>query len=72
MPLYVYECPKGHTVEALRKVEQRHDLMLCECGEPTRLQVQVAAFDPDMGLDPGFPTAYDRWAKTHSRAAKGK
>jgi len=73
MPLYLYRCPDGHSTEDLRKVDERHDPRPCGlCGKTATLEVQVAAFDPRMGLDAGFPTAYDRWAKSHARDAKGK
>lgn len=73
MPLYVYTCPKGHVIDLFRPVANRHDAVNCEvCNDPATLEVQTSIFDPKMGVDPGFPTAWDRWAKTHERAAKGK
>lgn len=73
MPLYHYKCPDGHGMDDIRKVAERHDAPNCDtCGKPTTLEIQTSEFDPDMGLDPDFPTASDRWAKTHWRAAKGK
>lgn len=72
MPLYVYTCPNGHTVDLIQSVEERHNAPPCDCGAATTLEIQVSSFDPDMGLDPDFPTASDRWAKTHWKAAKGK
>lgn len=73
MPLYVYECKNGHATEHIRRVDDRHSPTTCdECSQPATLAVQTAAFDPKMGLDSGFPTAYERWAKTHSRASRGK
>lgn len=73
MPLYVYECKNAHLTDIIRPVEERHTPTLCEkCFQPATLVVQTAAFDPKMGLDAGFPTAYERWAKTHARAARGK
>lgn len=73
MPLYVYACPKGHVSDTIRRVAERHDLFPCpDCGATTELQVQTAAFDPKMGCDPGFPTAYEKWAKVHSKAAREK
>ena len=73
MPLYTYRCPKGHATEDIRKVDERHDPRPCGlCGEEAVLEIQTASFDPRMGLDPSFPTAYDRWANTHRRASKGR
>lgn len=73
MPLYVYGCPNGHKTEDIRRVEHRHDPTKCEtCGEQAGLEVQTAAFDPRLGLDPGFPTMQDKWAKARERAARAK
>jgi len=73
MPLYHYKCEKGHGTDDMRKVDERNDAPPCGlCGGPTTLEIQTSAFDPKMGLDSGFPSAYDKWAKVHSRAAKGK
>ncbi len=73
MPFYIYRCKNGHETDSLRSVDDRHNPTLCEtCAQPATLEVQTAAFDPKMGLDSGFPSAYDRWAKVHSRASKGK
>lgn len=73
MPLYVYRCPKGHSTEVLRSVESRADPIHCEkCERQAELEIQTSVFDPRMGCDSGFPTAYDKWAKTHSRNAKDK
>lgn len=73
MPLYHYTCEKGHGQDDIRKVDERHDAPSCEtCGGPTSLEVQTSVFDPKMGLDSGFPSAWDKWAKTRKNAAKGK
>ena len=32
MPLYEYLCLRGHVVEEVRAVENRHDRCLCPCG----------------------------------------
>lgn len=73
MPLYVYECTScGRKTEDMRKVEERHDPAECYfCGNAAQLAVQPVAFDyAKMGTDPGFPTANDRWAKSHTRDAR--
>lgn len=73
MPLYTYACPNGHVTDDLRKVEERHNAPTCHCGESTKLEVQPPNFDwARMGCDSAFPTFYDKWAKAHERAAKGK
>jgi putative FmdB family regulatory protein len=36
MPIYEYECPKGHVTEAFRSMDQRDDAPRCGCSRPTR------------------------------------
>lgn len=73
MPFYVYKCKNGHETDSLRKVEDRHNPTQCDtCAQPATLEVQTSVFDPRMGLDQGFPSAYDKWAKVRRNAAKGK
>lgn len=74
MPFYVYECSLGHSTEELRKVGERHNPTECGiCGKPAALAVQPVALDyAGMGLDPGFPTAYERWGKTQTKKNSGK
>lgn len=69
MPIYQYGCANGHVSDALRKVDERKDPFPCpQCGEPTTHEVTVVAFDNlRMGVDSGFPTAYDRWAKMQTQ-----
>lgn len=65
MPLYDYRCPKcSHVFDALKKVDDRHSAPCPECGATAEHKIlKAAALDYRMGTDPGFPTAYDKWAK---------
>lgn len=73
MPLYTYACAGEHTMDLIRKVDERHEPVVCEeCGKTMTLEVQTSVFDPRMGLDPSFPSAYDKWAKTRTKAGKGR
>lgn len=40
-----------------------------ECNEPARRIISVPTFHLN-GADPGFPTAYDKWARDHEKGAK--
>lgn len=72
MPLYTYGCASGHQQDEIRGVEERHKPLKCDlCKKSMKLQIQTSVFDPRMGLDSGFPSAYDKWAKTRKNAAKG-
>lgn len=46
MPLYVYACACGQTVETLRRVAARHDPLACGCGKPMALTVAPPADRP--------------------------
>ena len=74
MPIYVYDCSAGHTAEELRPVSKRHDPLACPTGgAPMTLAIQPVAFDNlGMGIDSGFPTAYDRWGKLQKSKNSGK
>jgi putative FmdB family regulatory protein len=72
MPIYTYECPAGHESEDLKKVDDRHTNPCPECGATATLRMEPVHFDGRMGLDPGFPTAYDRWAKVQRAKNSGK
>lgn len=69
MPIYVYACEScGKSTDQVRPVAHRNDPLDCPfCGHATHLEVQPVGFDCGGGTDPGFPTAYDRWAKRHTR-----
>lgn len=74
MPVYTYECSCGALTEELRSVSTRHDPLACaECGGAAKLAITPVAFDNlHMGIDSGFPTAYDRWAKLQRSKNTGK
>ena len=75
MPVYTYRCPKcGMSAEELRKIDARHDPFTCpNCEGDTLLEITPVAFDNlGMGLDAGFPTAFDRWGKLQSSKNSGK
>lgn len=73
MPLYVYRCPKGHTTEELRGVDQRHNPTVCQyCEREATLEVQTFTIDPRLGAVSGFPTMADKWAKARAKAARVK
>jgi putative FmdB family regulatory protein len=33
MPMYEYQCPAGHGMTAVRKIDERNDPMTCGCGK---------------------------------------
>lgn len=75
VPIYTYRCSKcGYADEELRRVSMRHDPFECsQCGGSSELEVTPVAFDNlGMGLDAGFPTAFDRWGKTQQNKQTGK
>lgn len=44
MALYEFECPKGHRVEEVRRVDNRHDPITCKkCKQPMELQISAPA-----------------------------
>jgi putative FmdB family regulatory protein len=74
MPIYTYECPCGVYTEELRSVAARHEPAQCEaCGKESTLVVTPVAFDNlGMGIDKGFPTAWDKWEKIQRSKNTGK
>lgn len=74
MPIYDYQCSNGHSVEELRKVDDRNNELKCqECGEPMILQIQAPHFGVlNMGCDSGFPTFYEKWGKMQEQKNRGK
>ena len=39
MPLYRYACQSGHTRDEFRKIAERHDELVCECGRDMALKI---------------------------------
>lgn len=73
MPTYSYECAKGHVHEEFKKVSERHENRCPQCGETAKIVVTTAAhLDWNMGVDPGFPTAYERWGRIQAQKNRGK
>lgn len=64
-----FKCDNGHLFENF--VEQDVTTSRCGCGANAKKIVSVPKFALD-GTDPGFPTAFDRWAKDHEEGAKKK
>lgn len=74
MPVYQYRCSCGALTEELRKVDERKDPVSCpQCGGEASLEITRVAFDVlRMGVDSGFPTAYDQWEKLQRAKNTGK
>lgn len=73
MPVYKYECPKGHTHDELKKVEERATDPCPECGATAELVIVPVHLDYlNCGVDLGFPTAADKWAKMQRSKGSGK
>lgn len=74
MPIYDYTCDAGHLTEVLRRVEDRHDPVACgECGSVAELKIGAPHFGVlKMGVDPGFPSFYDKWARIQRSKNSGK
>ncbi len=67
MILFDFKCPQGHIEEHL--VQSSTTTYRCSCGEQANRMISPvrAVLDPVSGH---FPTATDKWAKAHERAAK--
>lgn len=73
MPMYEYKCPECETqFEKLQRVAERKSAPCPECGQPGKQQLTTASFDPRMGLDPDFSTAWDKWGKSMEGRTSGK
>lgn len=60
------EC--GHTHERYADVEQRTD-ECPKCGAAAKRVISPVRCKLD-GTDPGFPDAYDKWARVHEQQAR--
>jgi putative FmdB family regulatory protein len=70
MPLYSYNCPGcGKAFEAIKSVADRATAVCPSCSDEAKQAVCAPTIALD-GTDPGFPTAYDAWAKKHERAGR--
>lgn len=69
MPIYEYLCPQGHVTESWAKVADRHNPATCHCGEEAKFKISCPMVACD-GTDPGFPDAYDKWARQHEKKGR--
>jgi len=69
MPVYEYKCTKcGEVTDELRSMFVRDEDGVCpSCGSETHYRVSAPRTMLD-GTDPGFPGAFDKWARQHERA----
>jgi putative FmdB family regulatory protein len=44
MPLYVYQCEKGHTTEAYRSISEMDNCPVCDCGLETKKIITPVMF----------------------------
>lgn len=57
MPLYVYQCEKGHKTEAIRTISEMNDAPLCECGLRTQKIITPVMFSESFlgsAKNPGY------------------
>ena len=70
MPIYDYTCSEcEHEFERVNTIADRKTCECPKCGSMATQRLRTINFKCD-GTDPGFPTAYDNWAKTHVKEAK--
>jgi len=50
MPMYDYKCSKGHTFEAMERMDDRHTSTCRECGESAKMLVSAPRIDPNCDL----------------------
>ena len=69
--MFDFECQKcGLVVEEMIK-DDRHTQSCKDCGGTAVRQLAAPRTDwRHMGLDPGFPGAYDKWGKAKRQHAK--
>jgi putative FmdB family regulatory protein len=78
MPLYDYQCEAGHTMEALRRYDQRDDAPTCSCGKAMRRTVSrthvppdgVYSYAPNMGDANAFERRHEALRKERSDTGK--
>ena len=66
--LYDWKCQHGHKFEQMAKMYVR-ETDCPHCGASAKRLISTPRLDPRMGLDPDFPGAYDKWAKTRRQRA---
>ena len=68
MPIYEFKCEEGHVSTRLRSVENRMEPTTCKkCDKQANFIISKPSIALD-GTDPGFPGAYDKWAREHENA----
>jgi len=70
MPLYDFYCERCNSnFESWAGMDEKEtDCPICT--QPSIRIISPVRFKCGGGIDPGFPTAWDRWAKDHERLAK--
>lgn len=62
MPKYEYECPNGHTIDEVRRIADRDELVSCHCGKKMK-RVEISAATPYVtrpGVGDRSPFSRDR------------
>lgn len=68
--IFDFRCPDGHTKE--RNVPSDTRTVTCDtCGKDAQ-RIISGGFVKLPGWDPGYPGAYDKWARDHEKRAKVK
>ena len=65
--LFDFECQNpdcSHTFEELVKYEEQGSVLCPLCNHSTKRLIGAANIDPKLGIDPNYPTMYDKWART--------
>lgn len=65
--LFEFRCVNGHKFE--KYTDSKDRTARCECGAEAKRIISAPPFHLD-GTDPGFPGAYSRWAKMHTKEAQ--
>lgn len=70
--MFEFECDTGGCGTRFDELikSDTHSLPCPHCGGPARRLVSTPRFDPRMGLDPGFPDAYEKWGRMRKQRAK--
>lgn len=66
--LYDFKCPDCKIMQEHFVYSTTHEIA-CSCGGTQVRQISAPRIALD-GTDPGFPGAYDKWARKHEQAAK--
>lgn len=71
MPLYEYECVECCDIsDYMSTISKRQEPKICKsCGGVANFIVSNPTVALD-GTDPGFPGAYDKWARLHENHGK--